>query len=80
MAEDLAAFVVLTGVEESNARAPFVVERVAVTVLRCCIHLYDLPEVREMCRLDHSSAKRPFPHVNHTFFSSAPISGHRCIC
>lgn len=71
---------VLTGVEESNARAPFVVERVAVTVLRCCIHLYDLPEVREMCRLDHSSAKRPFPHVNHTFFSSAPISGHRCIC
>lgn len=36
---------ILTGIYETNLRATFVVERVAVTVLRCCIHLYDLPEV-----------------------------------
>jgi hypothetical protein len=36
---------ILGKVSENNVPAPFVVERIAVTVLRACIHLYDIAEV-----------------------------------
>jgi brefeldin A-resistance guanine nucleotide exchange factor 1 len=37
---------ILGKVSDARVPAPFVVERIVVTVLRACIHLYDLPEVR----------------------------------
>lgn len=36
---------ILSPIDEKNIPAPFVLERVAVTVLRACIHLYEVPEV-----------------------------------
>ena len=38
--------IVLGRVDERNIIAPFVLERIVVTVLRACIHLYEIPEVR----------------------------------
>ena len=36
---------VLGKVSPKKVPAPFVIERIVVTILRCCIHLYDIPEV-----------------------------------
>jgi len=36
---------ILSRVKEDNIPAPFVIERIVVTVLRSCIHLYEVPEV-----------------------------------
>ena len=36
---------VLAKVSPKKVPAPFVIERIVVTILRCCIHLYDIPEV-----------------------------------
>jgi hypothetical protein len=32
-------------VSEKKVPSPFVIERIVVTILRCSIHLYELPEV-----------------------------------
>jgi hypothetical protein len=37
---------ILGKVTDKYMPAPFVLERIVVTVLRCSIHMYDLPEVR----------------------------------
>jgi brefeldin A-resistance guanine nucleotide exchange factor 1 len=37
--------VVLSAVTSTKVPAPFVIERIVVTILRCCIHLYDIEEV-----------------------------------
>jgi len=34
-----------------NVPTPFLMERVVVTILRSCIHLYDIPEIRPQLRL-----------------------------
>jgi golgi-specific brefeldin A-resistance guanine nucleotide exchange factor 1 len=39
---------ILAQVSLKKVPAPFVVERIVVTILRCCIHLFDVPEVRVM--------------------------------
>ena len=39
--------VVLSAVTSTKVPAPFVIERIVVTILRCCIHLYDIEEVSE---------------------------------
>ena len=41
---------VLGEVSEKEVPAPFVIERIVVTILRACIHLYDIPEVRVEAR------------------------------
>ena len=38
------------GQQEKNMPTPFLMERVVVTILRSCIHLYDIPEVRPQLR------------------------------
>ena len=38
---------ILGRVSEGSIPSPFVLERLVVTVLRACIHLYDLSEVRK---------------------------------
>ena len=36
---------------EKNLPTPFLMERVVVTILRSCIHLYDIPDVRPQLRI-----------------------------
>jgi brefeldin A-resistance guanine nucleotide exchange factor 1 len=36
--------------QEKNLPTPFLMERVVVTILRSCIHLYDIPELRPQLR------------------------------
>ena len=43
---------VLENVSPKKVPAPFVSERIDVSILRCCIHLYDISEVR--CALSES--------------------------
>lgn len=37
--------------KEKNMPTPFLMERVVVTILRSCIHLYDIPDVRPQLRI-----------------------------
>ena len=37
--------------KEKNVPTPFLMERVVVTILRSCIHLYDIPDVRPQLRI-----------------------------
>ena len=39
-------------VEGDIPEAPFIIERIVVTVLRCCIHLYEYPKVRQLATLE----------------------------
>ena len=46
---------ILGRVSDNYLPAPFVLERIVVTVLRSCIHLYDLPEVSDHVLVQSSS-------------------------
>ena len=41
---------ILGKISESHIPSPFVIERIAVTILRCCIHLYEIDAMRPTLR------------------------------
>ena len=43
-----------TNVDGDTPDAPFIVERIVVTILRCCIHLYEYPQVRRRVTRERS--------------------------